>query len=91
MISDLIYKELIEEITPEESRVLKKWLEEPANRALYDRIKQKTAWAGGCANMWMSIRRKTFAARCPRLRPSLPAGDCAMPCMPRRSCRCWSR
>ena len=24
-------------------------------------------------------------------RPSLPAGDCAMPCMPRRSCRCWSR
>lgn len=41
MISDLIYKELIEEITPEESRVLKKWLEEPANRALYDRIRQK--------------------------------------------------
>lgn len=41
MISDLIYKELIEEITPEESRILKKWLEEPANRALYDRIRQK--------------------------------------------------
>ena len=33
MISDLIYKELIEEITTEERRFLKNWLEEPANRA----------------------------------------------------------
>ena len=34
MISDLIYKELIEEITPEESRVLKKWLEEPDRKSV---------------------------------------------------------
>ena len=86
MISDLIYKELIEEITPEESRVLKKWLEEPANRALYDRIRQKNGLGRRLCEYVDVDSQKDF-----RLRPSLPAGDCAMPCMPRRSCRCWSR
>lgn len=72
MISDLIYKELIEEITPEESRVLKKWLEEPANRALYDRIRQKNGLGRRLCEYVDVDSQKDFRSTLPAPAPVAP-------------------